>query len=127
METLMFQCVCGCETVCVTRVVSRCGEDGRAEHVIEVADGSRRSRLLDWRVVRVVVVGEFHLGPASVVRAEVACARCGAPPPDPTVHDLLDRAGDLGGDVAGDLLTLAPSACRHDGAPRILGPVRAVA
>jgi hypothetical protein len=127
METPMFQCDCGCETVCVTRIVSRCGEDGRAEHVIEVADGSRRSRLLAWRVVRVVVVGEFHLGGASVVRADVACARCGAPPPDPTVDDLTDRAGELGDDAAGDLVPLAPSARRHDSDSNLLGRARAVA
>lgn len=122
MEIPMFRCDCGSETLCVTRIVLRCGEDGQAEHVIEVADGTRRSLLLDWRVVRILVVGEFHLGPASPVHAEVGCARCGAPAPDSISAELLDR--DLPDSSVSDLVVLSP-APRHD--PNPVRRARAVA
>lgn len=94
MEIGMYRCDCGCESVCVTRVVLRCGDDGRAEHRIEVADGTRRGHL-DWRVTRIVVVAEFHFGRPEVLRTEVACARCGSPIPDAIGRELIAQAGDV--------------------------------
>lgn len=100
----MFVCDCGCETVCVTRVVLRCGDDGRAEHRIEVADGSRRG--LAWRVARIVVVGEFHLGGPEVLRTEVACARCGGPVSDGITERLVERAADVDQEPEGVVVIL---------------------